>query len=68
MADAVLGAGIRELASQLGDERRHVAELPEAPEALERRDLVVEEPFVDDFERQLPRRRVDLGRELLERG
>jgi hypothetical protein len=68
VADALLGSGVGELAAELGDEGRHVPELPETPQALQRGDLVVEEPFVDYCERELPRRRLDLRRELLERG
>ena len=67
-APEALGLRVDQLPRELDDERRHVSELPESPEALERRDLIVEEPLFHDRDGQVPGRRVDRGGELLERG
>jgi hypothetical protein len=58
---------IDELSRELGDEGRHVAELSEAAETLQRGNLVVEQAFVGGGERKLPGGVLDLGGELLER-
>jgi hypothetical protein len=57
---------VGELPGELRDEGRDVAELPFATEALERRHLVVAEPFLDDGERELPRGLTHLCGETLE--
>ena len=66
-APQALGLRLGELSRQLGDERGQVAELAKPPEALKRGDRVVEQPFVDGRERELPGRGPDLVRELVER-
>ena len=52
---ASVPAAVFDLAAELGDEGRHVAELRDSPEPRERRDRVVRERLVDHRERQLPR-------------
>ena len=61
-----LRVGLRELLGELGDERRHVAELSDAAEPREGRDLVVALALRDDLQRKLPRLGANLLRQLLE--
>ena len=57
---------VDELPRELADEGRHVAELAEPAEALQRRDLVVEQALLGGGERQVPGGGLDLGGELLQ--
>ena len=59
---------VDELPRELADEGRHVAELAEPAEPLQRRDLVVEQALLDGGERELPGGGLDLGGELLQGG
>jgi coenzyme F420-0:L-glutamate ligase/coenzyme F420-1:gamma-L-glutamate ligase len=58
---------VDELPRELDDEGRHVPELSEAPEPLERRDLVLEEPLLDRRHRQVPGSCLDPRGQLFER-
>src|SRR3954453_10858238 len=61
-----LGARVDELAAELADEGRHVAELAQAAKPLQRWNLVVHEPLLDGVEGEIPGGRLDLGGELLQ--
>ena len=61
------GLRLQQLAAELRDEGRHVAQLAEAAESLERRQLVIEQPFLDHVHGKLPRAALDGRCELFER-
>ena len=61
------GLRLQELTGELGDEGRNIAQLAQAAESLERRQLVVEQPFLDDVHGKLPCAALDGRRELFER-
>ena len=62
-----LGRRLHEPMRELADERRHVAELADAPEPLQRGKLVVLQPFLDGREREVPGIGLDGRCELFER-
>ena len=61
------GLRLQELTGELGDEGRNIAQLAKAAEPLERRQLVVEQPFLDHVHGKLPGAALDGRRELFER-
>ena len=67
-APHALGPRVDELPRELDDERRHVAQLAEPSEALQRRNLVVDQALLDGCDGELPGRSLDLGGKLLEHG
>jgi len=62
-AAQAIGLRSQQLISELGDERRHVAELADPAEPSEGRDRVVSKPLVDDGQGKVPGFRLDVGGE-----